>query len=386
MISSKWLCVISILLSASGCSMLTSRGVEDNAGWPITAGGLQYSLPTAHIKVTLSQKGDKILQIRMDQPVYEADPQHTYLIRYETSPFASDKFDIEIDPKTGLLTKIDMTADDKLDEIIVEIAKTIATLEASDKEAETVLAERIIDPTDESALNQLELEFNKIGIEKTKEDPQIDLFVKKPVINTNSGKQSTPTNPHTDCSVGVCYRQVMPYRIGFSFKKSIPYETTVNLPNEAPIISLGLERSLFVTRINTIEFENGIPKKVHLEKPSEGLRLVELPLEIVKGILTAPAEILQLKADFSGKETALANAKIAEIDAKKALMEKQVEAKESSKESSKDHLIQSLLVGTNVGRVRAPRLGAGQGQNNPSENGSVLNGSKVDNGSNGTLQ
>jgi len=379
MISSKWLCVISVLLSSTGCSMLTSRDVGNNAGWPITAGGLQYSLPTARIKVKLSQKGDNIVQIRMEQPVYEADPQHTYLLRYETSPFASDKFDIEVDPKTGLLTKIDMTADDKLDEIIVEIAKAVAALEAVEEDGETVLAERIIDPTTE--LDQLEKEFNSIILKKTEKDPKIDFFI-KPNTNKPSTSPASSTQPDKpDCSVGVCYRQVRPYVIGFSFDNNIAYETTVNLPNNAPIIPFNLDRSLFVTRVNTIEFENGIPKKVHLEKPSEGLRLAELPLEIAKGILSVPAEILQLKADLSGKETALANAKVAEIDAEKALMEKQVEAKESSNDRTR----QSLLVGTSVGRIQTSKLGAGQGQKNPPENGGALNGPHVDRGSNGTL-
>ncbi len=378
MISSKWLCVISVLLSTTGCSMLTSRDVENNAGWPITAGGLQYSLPTARIKVKLSQKGNDIIQIRMEQPVYEADPQHTYLLRYETSPFASDKFDIDVDPKTGLLMKIDMTADDKLDEIIVEIAKAIA-LEAAEEDGETVLAERIIDPTTE--LDQLEKEFNDIVIKKTRKDPKIDFFIKPSIKKPAANQASSTQSNKTDCSVGVCYRQVMPYVIGFSFENNIAYETTVNLPNNAPIISLGLDRSLFVTRINTIEFEDGIPKKVHLEKPSEGLRLAELPLEIARGVFSVPAELLQLKINKSDKETALANAKVSEIDAKKALIEKQMKANESSNAGTS----QSLLVGTNVGRIKNAKFGAGRDQRNTPENGGALNGPHVDSGSNGTL-
>jgi hypothetical protein len=66
-------------------------------------------------------------------------------------------------------------------------------------------------------------------------------------------------------------------------------------------------------------FENGLVKTHKTEKPSEALAIASLPLDIIRAVFQTTAELIQLKIDTSGKETALANAKVAEIDAKKAL-------------------------------------------------------------------
>src|SRR5262249_18568751 len=76
-----------------------------------------------------------------------------------------------------------------------------------------------------------------------------------------------------DCSVGVCYRVPAPYGIEFAFNNQYVYGTIVNLPNDRPALALPLERAAFVKRVNNVEFENGMLKKVHFEKPSEALEV-----------------------------------------------------------------------------------------------------------------
>lgn len=379
---SRWLCVIMILLFVSGCTMLTSKGIDEKTHWPITNGGIQYSLPKALIAIKLAENNGN-LRITIEQPTFVADPEHTYLLRYKTSPFASDKFDVQVDPKTGLMTKIDMTADDQLDEIIVEIAKAVAMLESADVTGDTVLIERIVDPTDDSALLALETEFNKIGRDSICKDPNITtcdgpgikFIMKKPYTDEKIISNKTRVS---DCNVGVCYRNSMPYVFGFSFGNSITYETIVNLPNEAPVIALNLDRTLFVSRVNTIEFENGMLEKVYIDKPSEGLELARLPVEVAKGILSAPAEILKLKIDLSDQEEAWANQQVALIDAEKALREKQAEAK--AKESSEASKPLPLLSGTSNGLTLKQGL-----KQNTQTNDNGVSGGQVDWGSQGTM-
>ena len=343
--------------------MLTSSKTDDDAGWPTTGGGIQYSLPKASIKVKLSEKNE-VLRVTMEQPTLGADPEHTYLLRYKTSPFASDKFDIEVDSNTGLLKKIDMTADDKTGDIIVEIAKAVVA-ESSETDGETVLDERIVDPTNKSELDTVSKAFNAIGLEKTGKNPEIVLFSKNPTV---------ANSPKADCSIGVCYRQTMPYIVGFSFGKTIHYETQVNLPNNAPAIPISLDRTLFVSRKNTLEFENGILKKGSLEKPSEGLEVAKLPITVMKGILSAPAEIFN-------QQKALNEAQGSLIDSEKTLQEK-LAAK--TKESSENDKSLPLLTGTSQGRINIKQSPIPNGVQNPINGGTGIPG-QIDPGSLGTL-
>jgi hypothetical protein len=122
-----------------------------------------------------------------------------------------------------------------------------------------------------------------------------------------------------DCSIGVCYRAAAPYGITFSFNNEYSFNTVVNLPNNRPAIVLPMARTSFVKRIDSAEFENGMLKKTHVEKPSEALEVASLPVNVMTAIFDSISTLVQAKVDLSGKEKALADAQKDQLTSEQAL-------------------------------------------------------------------
>jgi hypothetical protein len=122
---------------------------------------------------------------------------------------------------------------------------------------------------------------------------------------------------------GVCFRPLRPYIVTITLG-GVPFRSeTVLMPNGAPILSLPVHRAAFVKNITNATFDQGILTEVHIEKPSELLGFVEIPLAIAKAISEIPGELLQFKIDYSTKEKQLADAQKAQLDAVQTLLNAQ---------------------------------------------------------------
>ena len=58
---------------------------------------------------------------------------------------------------------------------------------------------------------------------------------------------------------------------------------------------------------------------VTISKPSEVLAGLDIPLNVVKNIVSLPTDLIQLKFDFSKANTALIEQQVREVQAKDAL-------------------------------------------------------------------
>jgi hypothetical protein len=115
-----------------------------------------------------------------------------------------------------------------------------------------------------------------------------------------------------------------PYGVEFIFNGQYAYGTGVNLPNSRPAPALPLERTTFVRRVNNVEFENGMLKKVHIEKPSEGLEVASLPVSVMTAVFTSISNLVQAKIDISDREKGLAQSQAALLQAQKDLQDKRI--------------------------------------------------------------
>ena len=111
---------------------------------------------------------------------------------------------------------------------------------------------------------------------------------------------------------------------------NVPHVVTLNgpgssnsalfgLPNRSPTFVMPLERWAFVRTTHDVKLEAGVFKSITTERPSSALAVASAPLDIATGVLGAVAQVVQLKIDLSGKEKALADAKVQEIQAQSAL-------------------------------------------------------------------
>lgn len=314
------------------------------------------------------------LVLTVGVPEFIADERHTYLLQYKSNPLATDTVDLTIDPKTNLLQTVNATAEDKTSQIIVELAKAAAMIAQAAAEGEIVIFERKIDPDDDTAVAALVRDMNMVAkghatlmyennCTSRRTDNKISgntdskcksyrALIAGPNISFVVRKPMPLSTEHADCSVGVCYRVPAPYGIEFVFNGQYTYGTVVNLPNNRPALVLPLDRSAFVRRVNNVEFENGMLKKVHIEKPSEGLEVASLPVNVMTAVFTSISNLVQAKIDISDKEKGLAQSQAALLQAQKDLQDKRIEVAQTAAARQSG----VLLSGSSSGKHFLPRL------------------------------
>jgi hypothetical protein len=313
----KSIITLACLMPLVGCTILKSSGIIERDMDII----LDYRLPKALLPVKLqrSRSGTDaaptiVYAVEIGLPRYLGDTQHTYVLDYKTSPLASDEFTVKVHPQERVLTSIKMTTDDKTGEIIVKIAETVAAFEESPavSTAETLL-DIEIDPSDNADITFAANALKNLsgGVVSTFEIPNQQL--------STSLKDSELDKKGCRSVSGICYRLPVKYYVRFGFNDGRVFSRSISLPNAGPIVPLNLSRAVFVEKVHEISLTDGSPAEMKLKKPSEGLEIVSLPLEIAKAILQAPAEILQLKINQNDKEKELANSKNEKIKAQAEL-------------------------------------------------------------------
>lgn len=92
------------------------------------------------------------------------------------------------------------------------------------------------------------------------------------------------------------------------------------LPNGAPIMAVDVTRACLVTKVTKLTFEKGTLKAVDINKPSEVSALVDIPIKVVKEVVSIPGELIKFKIDTSKNVTDFYTQKLAEEKAKDELI------------------------------------------------------------------
>jgi hypothetical protein len=345
------LSLITIGLAVAGCSVLTSR--EYSSTSPGTR-GIPYYLPLGKIHVQVKETKIPSTVVKAPKPKkpsadsgasptpaifntvdlnadnetttsetkihtltlvgvnYTPDPNHQFLLDYHAASTADDDVKVSIG-SDGLLTKIDVTSEDKTAAIIlklVDIAKEAAKIAILSEGGATVY-EATFDPFDplESAkvsndLGAFNCSYKLLRISGNERD------VSKRVVTRET---------EVDRINGIAFRPVFAYSLHLKNDGAPASLQTVLLPNQAQVMSLPVTRAAFVKKVTTLGFDHGILTEVHIAKPSEVLGFLEIPLGIAKAIVDIPAELIQLKIDTTKSNTDLLNQQKAQIQAQQAL-------------------------------------------------------------------
>jgi hypothetical protein len=106
--------------------------------------------------------------------------------------------------------------------------------------------------------------------------------------------------------VGILYRGLVSYKLVL-LKKSDPtsgepwsmvLSKRLDLPNNSPVYSIGLPRAAFATRSATLTFNQGVLTAVKVDKGSELVGFVQIPLSIASAIVNVPAQILSIRTNY----------------------------------------------------------------------------------------
>lgn len=335
-------------LTACG-SIVSSSSTNPNTS------GVAYMLPKALLPVELTEQAG-VLMLAVKDPLLIGDETKRYVLERSSNPFSSDNVQVTVDPNTSLLQAVKV---DSTDQSLSTVVKLVSSLkaEAADVGATSNLVFRaLLDP------DHLNPKFNEDlmaaagkyldnrqaiacaspessdckAVRKliaTVSDRSLKVELSSAVGKVDSSASDGGKAQSVSCSPGLCYRQNQPYVLTLTGPNGESNTVMALLPNGSPTYILPVERWAFVKSTHDIKLKDGILQSVTTDRPSSALAVAGAPVDAAKAVFGAISEVLQLKIDLSGKETALANAKVAEINAKSEL-DKTLLAKNGGKAES----------------------------------------------------
>jgi hypothetical protein len=340
------------ILATAACSMVGSQDYEATGG--ITAAGCHgsagsYFLPKTYLRIDVEETTATDVRVQPITPVRLPDRQRSYCLDFLGSPTSNDTLAIT-KTESQLLAKITANADDRSEHILKTIADTgfaIAKIAAlrNDRGVQAAGLKRgyrdTFDPFDPDTMRVLNHNLRSFGLcvvvpgqdeivsmqhlshtcERRLEPKQRDRLLlasgDSGVLAYASGSKAASALPPSNYSRGILYRPRLPYSVYVLTQKNrklaggwqILDKTLIAMENEAPVLSVGVNRTFFATRSTTLDFTDGMLRDVTIDKTSELEAFVSVPLHIAKAVVNLPAQIIQLRIDIGQKEASLIRAR-----------------------------------------------------------------------------
>ncbi|MFK3967945.1 hypothetical protein ACI2KT_30695 [Ensifer adhaerens] len=328
----------STLLLAGGisaCSVVDSVPVTVDpgnvAGFPACsseAGSYSLATTTWSFEIASIPGGPYLLQsIKLNQ---HPDSKHTYCLDYLASAMTTDELSVGYsnNGRTGLLDYLASFSIDRTSLIVKNLVKAIFVGLSRSPQAGVRLGEQTaptpivhgtfeVDPLDAFEMANLNVRLKDFGFCLV-----LDGYTFEPTASAaaycNNPLKIVSQHPSSRLAVarrkswlvprperhGVLYRPPLSYNLEIYTQddpRHSPWQlrkmTEVKLENLAPIVSLGVDRATFAAAKIGMDFDNGLLKSVCISKTSEAAGFVEIPLEIVYGIVTLPAETIRAEFD-----------------------------------------------------------------------------------------
>lgn len=330
---------ISTLLMVSGCASVSTTRVGPGAS---TSQGTSYHLARGQLRLKVTDT-DGTLSVLVEGPEVTSDP---YALMYSNAP-ASGTSDnhvtIDLDRKTNLLSKVEVTSVGRLTDIVKDLTKAMVMLQGSESTTSIPVINKLYDISDlpaaaAEANQRLEAyfrgkcrgvassslpysaELKKAGY---KEDDSVAIqamllrcrglvlagapnataqggLIKIDVENAAAAiplrdVASTPGIDFSKCARGICYRPYTSITVTLSVRGAFQTSTAFLLPDPNALAFIDLTQGVFATQRYTLEFGDGVPTRFDKDAKSELVGLAKLPVEIFTTILSAPGEALGLR-------------------------------------------------------------------------------------------
>lgn len=122
---------------------------------------------------------------------------------------------------------------------------------------------------------------------------------------------------------GILFRAAEPYQLKISLSPDLNQKndtlrpwcvysefshTMVLAPSITKVYSIDVDRGALITKTTNLTIVDGMLTKIEVNKPSSLLGILNVPLEVIKAILSAPADLLTLRFQRVDKEAGIADA------------------------------------------------------------------------------
>jgi hypothetical protein len=313
-----------LLVSLSGCAALKTITVKPGDKKTEEATGIPYFLPKnfVEIKVTRTAKTENNIQyieyMMEAKPILIPDPDTRFILKHEKNFMASDRLCVARST-TGLLQSVQFATDDKTDEILVKVAELAA------KVAKTVVvppsgflpadAERGATKIKDGIVSAVAI-GDPANPDKLTEQIRVVLKEVKSISISFDGNKPYASSPR-ECrsKKTICFSTLTNVPVlltgddggGGNFNAA----TTVPLVDFKHVGKLRIDRPFLVDQVTKLGFTDGVLTHMAFKRPSAGLALASLPLDILDAILAVPANFFStaLSGMFSDQKTLLTQQK-----------------------------------------------------------------------------
>jgi hypothetical protein len=327
-------------LAVAGCSA-TLGSYTDTPSERIE-GLLQgpYFLPRSvfNIAVTQTDKGEGFTISKKT----EADPSTRLIYKLEPSEFSDDVIEVTSN-EAGLLTKITSDTTDRSGDIAIKIAEAIfaGVTQSSSGPSVTDFPEGGLatffaasyDPFHPKEAADVRERLRNAG---TGYCILVGDEVRRGVALCDGSKGNptpyvAPALGYAERYPGIYYRRAVPtpvriYRRDAATKKWLPYWIgSESLFDQSDLYEVKIDRTAFVRKQTTMVFSNGSLTNIKLEKPSEALAFVGIPVKIARIAFAMPLAGLQRDTGLLEAETKNLEAQSKLINTQSALVKLQLQ-------------------------------------------------------------
>jgi len=370
-----------IMIFSYGCakSVLQSSRLPDAASAKGTQFKMVYCLPKGMIHFRRQPAGGGV-EVTVET-VYVPDPEKYYTLEYLPNRTYEENIAVSVSEEM-LLKKIDISSKPRIGEILMkvfELGREIAKFSVLPSPpglvgVKVTYCDVMIDPKlllDKSSgrrreflkqrseqlnseLERIQREISteqqipenetsklmlaKLNIDKRNKENEIDQLKTDANPGSELGKICSrcgidyislkPLFPQADWdwlhvsppSGGIKYRPLLPYRLEIQLPDNLIIKT-VYLPNEAPVITLDVNRPAFADQVTTLTFEKGVLTQADLSRPSETLAFLKIPVDLVRAIVGLPMDLIKFRVENIQQSNALLQAQIDELRYKQTLGE-----------------------------------------------------------------
>ncbi|WGJ16080.1 hypothetical protein QEV83_07510 [Methylocapsa sp. D3K7] len=323
-----WLVLIGAL---AGCADRTSYSVplsvadQYGAQYPDKiAGWIDYALPRGKflLNVSCCGKDEKTYSVVISSVDFYADDDARFRLFTFANEFSDDHFTLKTD--SGLLTSVSSQNKDRTPDIIVKAVQVAEAAAFGIPPTGAALVDvppptpftitLLIDPFDKQSVNRALEKLKKITSRK------IDLTI------TRANGSRLPYE-HRDeiiiaannCNSSLCFRLVVPIIVSFGIENSFT-QFLLTIPDPILVGQYDIVRGPCIERTTNITLVKGVVTSYDLNKPSEVLGCLQIPLDVGKAILSVPGSLLTIKTERLKDEGAYLDAQTALLTAQANLL------------------------------------------------------------------
>ncbi|MFN0200487.1 MAG: hypothetical protein ACKVTZ_03155 [Bacteroidia bacterium] len=246
------------------------------------------------LKLTVTAKvlNDKILSYKIDhEKVLIADPAHRYYLTFNASAWSDDTVKIEFSPE-GFLKRIETITDDKTGAIIeklaelgtkiAEAAAMIPEFVDRDMVETKMMYTTVFDPfnlVEMQRVNQELAAINKSVSVEVRLIDVADIDDKKGVINFDKPVGGIYARPIASAELTM--------KAGTSIQRHL-----FTLPHPLKVHFVAMTRPRFIKSSFSMDFDMGFPKSIAVQRPSQLLSILQVPINVLSTILALPSKLI----------------------------------------------------------------------------------------------